>query len=99
MHEHTAETERSAELEVATFMKQLAASAPLVSSALTQADARILWVKARLVRQWETERRSQAIQSWAEPFEYAAAAVGVYLLLAWARPPLQQILSLIPDLQ
>ena len=66
------------------FMRRLQ-SAPLDDSPrLPGGD--VLWLKARLIRRWEAQRRIQRPIDLMEPFELAASAAAAALLLFWAVP-------------
>ncbi len=60
-------------------------SAPVdISSGVPGAD--VLWLKAQLIRRWESQRRIQRPLDLMEPIEIAAAAAAVVLLLFWSVP-------------
>jgi hypothetical protein len=72
------------EQAIASFMERLRA-APLAASP-RRVGADVLYVKARLVRQWEAERRIRRPIELMEPFELAAGLAAAVLLLAWSVP-------------
>jgi hypothetical protein len=74
----------SEERLVAAFMEKLR-TAPLHASAhIPGAD--VLWVKARLIRQWEAQRKARMPIEVMEPIEIAAGVLAAGLLLFWSLP-------------
>ena len=72
------------ERTLSAFMQRLQ-SAPLYDSPrLPGAD--VLWIKARLIRQWEAQRQIRRPIDLMEPFELAASAAAAALLLFWSLP-------------
>lgn len=49
-------------------------------------DAKVVWLKACLIRKWEAERRVQRPIDLMEPFEIAASIAAAMLLLTWSVP-------------
>jgi hypothetical protein len=66
------------------FMLRLQ-SAPLEDSP-RMPGADVLRLKARLIRQWEAQRRIRRPIDLMEPFELAASAAAAALLLLWSLP-------------
>jgi hypothetical protein len=72
------------ELAVRTFMQALRHTPVSVTSRLPSGD--VLWLKAKLVAQWEAQRRARLPMEAMEPWEMAAAAAAATLLLFWSAP-------------
>jgi len=69
---------------VAAFMDRLR-TAPLdVLPRMPGAD--VLWLKARLIRQWDAQRKVRRPLDVMEPLELAAGVMAAGLLLAWSLP-------------
>lgn len=66
------------------FMQQLHAAPLDVSPRVPGAE--ILVVKARLLRQWNAQRRAERPMDLMEPVEIAAGLVAAVLLLVWSVP-------------
>ena len=49
-------------------------------------DARVLWLKSRLIQRWDAQRKVQRPMDVMEPFEIAASLAAVVLLLVWSVP-------------
>jgi hypothetical protein len=49
-------------------------------------DAHVIWLKARLIRQWDAQRRIRRPVDLMEPIELAATAAAALLLLFWSVP-------------
>ena len=69
---------------VAAFMDRLRAAPLSVSPHIPSAD--VLWLKSRLIRQWEAQRQVRRPLDLMEPLELAAGVMAVGLLLAWSVP-------------
>jgi hypothetical protein len=69
---------------VAAFMDRLRIAPLQVSPQLPGAD--VLWVKARLIRQWEAQRKVRMPIDVMEPVELAAGVIAAGLLLFWSVP-------------
>lgn len=78
------------ERAVAAFMTRLAAT-PIDQAQLPGAD--VLWLKARLLAQWDAQRKAQKPLDVMEPVQIAAGLVAAGLLLAWSLPSLVRILT------
>ncbi len=79
-HEPTTADERMLE----AFMRRLHATA--LREAPRMPDAKVLWLKAGLIRRWEAERRAHVPIDLMEPFEIAASVAAAMLLLFWSLP-------------
>jgi hypothetical protein len=77
---------------LATFMQRLRATPTDVSSV---PDAGVLCIKARLIRQWDSERRIRRPIDVMEPIELVATLAAAVLLLFWSMP---SALDLLPRL-
>jgi hypothetical protein len=69
---------------VAAFMDRLRTAPLEVSPQMPGAD--VLWVKARLIRQWEAQRMVRRPVEVMEPVEVAAGMIAAGFLLFWAIP-------------
>jgi hypothetical protein len=69
---------------VAAFMDRLRTAPLPVSPRMPGAD--VLWLKARLIRQWDAQRKVRRPIELMEPLELAAGVMAAGLLLAWALP-------------
>lgn len=69
---------------VAAFMDRLRAAPLSVSPHIPAAD--VLWLKARLIRQWDAQRKVRRPIDVMEPVELAAGVMAAGLLLAWSVP-------------
>jgi hypothetical protein len=69
---------------VAAFMDRLRTAPLPVSPGMPGAD--VLWLKARLIRQWDAQRKVRRPIELMEPLELAAGVMAAGLLLAWALP-------------
>ena len=84
----------AAEEEVlATFMQRLRA-AP-ITDASNVPNTGVLCIKARLIRQWDSERRIRRPIDVMEPIELVATLAAAVLLLFWSMP---SALDLLPRL-
>lgn len=70
------------ERAVAAFMKRLAALPPPAGLP----DPAQLWLKARLLRKWDAERRAQRPLDWMHPIEIVGELLAAGLLLYWSLP-------------
>ena len=78
------------EKAVAAFMARLAAT-PVVDARVPSAD--VVWWKARLLAQWDAERKVQRPLDVMEPVQIVAGLVAAGLLLAWSLPSLVRIIT------
>jgi hypothetical protein len=78
---------------IAAFMHR-AAIVPEADCA-ARSDPAVLWLKAQLVRRWNSERRAQAPLDAVEPIQIVLGLVAAGLLLVWTLPPVARALSLI----
>ena len=69
---------------VAAFMDRLRTAPLSVSPHIPGAD--VLWLKARLIRQWDAQRKVRRPIDVMEPIELAAGVMAAGLLLAWSVP-------------
>ena len=69
---------------VAAFMDRLRTAPLPVSPRIPGAD--VLWLKARLIRQWDAQRKVRRPIDVMEPIELAAGVMAAGLLLAWSVP-------------
>jgi hypothetical protein len=69
---------------VAAFMDRLRTTPLQVSPQMPGAD--VLWVKARLIRQWEAQRKVRLPIDVMEPVNIAAGIMAAGLLLFWSVP-------------
>jgi hypothetical protein len=69
---------------VAAFMDRLR-TAPL-PAAMQLPGADVLWVKARLIRQWDAQRRVRKPIELMEPVELGAGLMAAGVLLGWTVP-------------
>lgn len=69
---------------VAAFMDRLRTAPLEVSPQVPGAD--VMWVKARLIRQWEAQRKVRRPVEVMEPVEIAAGMIAAGFLLFWAVP-------------
>jgi hypothetical protein len=69
---------------VAAFMDRLRAAPIHVSPAIPGAD--VLWLKARLIRQWDAQRKVRRPIEVMEPVEVAAGVMAAGFLLFWSVP-------------
>ena len=69
---------------VAAFMDRLRTAPLSVSPHIPGAD--VLWLKARLVRQWDAQRKVRRPIDVMEPVELVAGVMAAGLLLAWSVP-------------
>ena len=69
---------------VAAFMDRLRAAPLPVLPQMPGAD--VLWLKARLIRQWDAQRKVRKPIELMEPVELAAGIMAAGLLLAWSVP-------------
>ena len=69
---------------VAAFMDRLRTAPLSVSPHVPGAD--VLWLKARLIRQWDAQRKVRRPIDVMEPVELAAGVMAAALLLAWSVP-------------
>ena len=74
----------SEERVIAAFMDKLRTAPLEVTPTMPGAD--VLWVKARLIRQWEAQRKVQRPIDVMEPVELAAGLMAAGLLLMWSVP-------------
>jgi hypothetical protein len=72
------------EKAVAAFMSRVGALR--IPSESRIPDASALWYKARLLRQWEAERRAQRPLDIMQRIEIAGGLVAAGLLLYWSLP-------------
>jgi hypothetical protein len=72
------------ERAVAVFMERLRSTPLPVSPHIPGAD--VLWLKARLIRQWDAQRKVRRPIDVMEPLELAAGVMAAGLLLAWSVP-------------
>ena len=69
---------------IAVFMDKLRTSPLEMTPRLPGAD--VLWVKVRLIRQWEAQRKVRRPIDVMEPVELAAGFMAAGLLLVWSVP-------------
>ena len=69
---------------VAAFMDRLRTATLSVSPHIPGAD--VLWLKSRLIRQWDAQRKVRRPIDVMEPVELAAGVMAAGLLLAWSVP-------------
>lgn len=69
---------------VAAFMDRLRTAPLHASPHIPGAD--VLWLKARLIRQWEAQRKVRMPIDVMEPVEIAAGVMAAGLLLFWSVP-------------
>jgi hypothetical protein len=69
---------------VAAFMDRLRAAPIDVSPSIPGAD--VLWLKARLIRQWDAQRKVRRPIEVMEPVELAAGVMAAGFLLFWSVP-------------
>ena len=69
---------------VAAFMDRLRTTPLPVSPQMPGAD--VLWLKARLIRQWEAQRKVRRPIEAMEPIEIAAGVMAAGFLLFWTVP-------------
>jgi hypothetical protein len=69
---------------VIAFMNRLRTAPLPVSPRLPGAE--VLWLKARLIRQWDAQRKVRRPLDVMEPIELAAGVMAAGLLLAWSVP-------------
>ena len=69
---------------VAAFMDRLRTAPLSVSPHIPGAD--VLWLKSRLIRQWDAQRKVRRPIDVMEPVELAAGVMAAGLLLAWSVP-------------
>ena len=69
---------------VAGFMDRLRIAPLQVSPQIPGAD--VLWLKVRLIRQWEAQRKVRMPIDFMEPVEIAAGIMAAGFLLFWALP-------------
>ena len=69
---------------VAAFMDRLRTAPLHASPRMPGAD--VLWLKARLIRQWDAQRKVRRPLEVMEPVELAAGVMAAGLLLAWSVP-------------
>lgn len=69
---------------VAAFMDRLRTAPLRVSPHMPGAD--VLWLKARLIRQWEAQRKVRMPIDVMEPVEIAAGVMAAGFLLFWSVP-------------
>jgi hypothetical protein len=69
---------------VAAFMDRLRAAPLQVSPQIPGAE--VLWLKARLIRQWDAQRKVRIPIEVMEPIELAAGVIAAGLLLFWSVP-------------
>ena len=69
---------------VAAFMDRLRTAPLSVSPHIPGAD--VLWLKSRLIRQWDAQRKVRRPIDVMEPLELAAGVMAAGLLLAWSVP-------------
>ena len=81
-----AETEH----DVRSFMEQLARIPPEVNIVPRQD---LIWLKARLLRRWEVERRAIVPLDVIEPMQVAAALATTVLALIWWLPSILRFLT------
>ena len=67
---------------VAAFMDRLRTAPLSVSPHIPGAD--VLWLKSRLIRQWDAQRKVRRPIDVMEPVELAAGVMAAGLLLAWS---------------
>jgi hypothetical protein len=72
------------ERSVAAFMDRLRTAPLSVSPRMPGAD--VLWLKSRLIRQWDAQRQVRRPIDVMEPVELAAGVMAAGLLLAWSVP-------------
>lgn len=84
MTRHHADVTAAEEQMLSAFMLRLQTAPPADSPQMP--DAHVLWLKARLIRQWEAQRRIRRPIDLMEPFEIAASAAAAALLLFWSVP-------------
>ena len=72
------------ERAVAAFMDRLRTAPLSVSPHIPGAD--VLWLKSRLIRQWDAQRKVRRPIDVMEPVELAAGVMAAGLLLAWSVP-------------
>jgi hypothetical protein len=70
--------------DIVAFMDKLRTSPLEMTPRMPGAD--VLWLKARLIRQWEAQRRVRRPIEVMEPVELAAGLMAAGLLLAWSVP-------------
>lgn len=78
------------EVLVTAFMSRLAAVPPAAAPRLPGSD--VLLVKARLLRQWNSERQVQAPLDAMEPIQIVAGLGAAALLLIWSVPSLLSLI-------
>ena len=69
---------------IAAFMDKLRTAPLEMTPKVPGAD--VLWVKARLIRQWEAQRKVRRPIDVMEPVELAAGLMAAGLLLMWSVP-------------
>jgi hypothetical protein len=69
---------------IAAFMDKLRTSPLEMTPRMPGAD--VLWVKARLIRQWQAQRKVWRPIEVMEPLELAVGLMAAGLLLAWSVP-------------
>jgi hypothetical protein len=72
------------ERAVTSFMQRLEAEP--VGAALQLPDARIVWLKGQLIRQWDDQRKMLRPVEVMAPFEIVAGVAAAVLLLVWSVP-------------
>ena len=77
-------TEFVDERVIAAFMDQMRTAPLEMTPKMPGAD--VLWVKARLIRQWEAQRKVRRPIDVMEPVELAAGLMAAGLLLIWSVP-------------
>ena len=82
------------EEEAVTAFMHRAAIVPEADRA-ARSDPAVLWLKAQLVRRWNSERRAQAPIDAVEPIQIVLGLVAAGLLLVWTLPPVARALSFI----
>jgi hypothetical protein len=81
---------REEEQVLVEYMARLASAVP--PRLFQPPDARVLWVKAQMLRRWDAERRAQAPLDVMEPVQIAAGLAAAAVLFVWSLPSLLQVL-------
>jgi hypothetical protein len=84
MTDSRTDTNALEERVVAAFMDRLRTAPLSVSPHIPGAD--VLWLKSRLIRQWDAQRQVRRPIDVMEPVELAAGVMAAGLLLAWSVP-------------
>ena len=84
MTDSRADSAVAEERVIVAFMDRLRIAPLQVSPQLPGAD--VLWLKARLIRQWEAQRKVRRPIDVMEPVELAAGLMAAGFLLFWSVP-------------